>query len=66
MGVVGGHYRGCADARKVLHMGLWWPTLNRDAVDYARTCDIFQRTRKPSRRDEIPLVPQVTLHPFEK
>ena len=40
--------------------------MRNDATDYARNCDLFQRMRNPSRRDEIPLVPQVTLHPFDK
>ena len=29
-------------------------------------CDVFQRTRRPSRRDEHPLNPQVTLQEFDK
>ena len=65
-GVAGGHYGGRVTARKVLHAGLWWPTLNGDAANYARTCDVCQRTRKRSQRDEMPLVPHVTLQPFDK
>ena len=60
-GVSGGHYRGHDTSRKVLRARLWWPTLNGDAIDYARTCDVCQRTGKPSRKDSMPLVPQVTL-----
>lgn len=33
---------------------------------YCRACDACQRTGRPSRRDELPLNPQVSLHPFEK
>ena len=29
-------------------------------------CDACQRMRRPSRRDEFPLHPQVSLQPFEK
>jgi hypothetical protein len=65
-GIVRGHYTGKATAHKVLRAGLWWPTLHRDAKDYARSCDICQRVEKPSRRDEIPLAPQRTLQAFEK
>jgi hypothetical protein len=52
--------------KKVLRDGLWWPTLQRDAKDYCRACDIFQRVGKPSRRDKIPLELQLTLQAFEK
>jgi len=40
--------------------------LHRYAKEYCRACDVCQRKRKPSRRDEIPLVPQVTLQAFNK
>ena len=61
VGVAGGNYGGHTTTRKVLHVGLWWPTLHNDVMDYARTCDVCQRIRKLSQRDEMPLVPQVTL-----
>jgi hypothetical protein len=32
-GIAGGHYVGKATAQKVLQVGLWWPTLQRDAKD---------------------------------
>ena len=54
--IAGGHYGGRATARKVLRVGLWWPTLHNDATDYARSYDVCQRVGKPSRRDEMPLV----------
>ena len=41
-------------------------TLHNDAVDYVRNCDVYQWVGKPSWRDEMPLVPQVTLQPFDK
>jgi hypothetical protein len=65
-GIAGGHYAGKETAQKVLRAGLWWPTLHRDAKDYSRACDVCQRVGKPSRRDEIPLAPQLTLQAFEK
>ena len=37
-----------------------------NSIDYARTSDVCQIIGKLSRRDEIPLVPQVTLQPFDK
>ena len=65
-GAAGGHYTGKATAQKILTAGLWWPTIHKDAREYCHSCDICQRTGKPSRRDEMPLVPQVTLQAFDK
>ena len=52
--------------RKVLHTEIWWPTCHNDAESYARSCDVYQHVDKPLRRDDMPLVPQVTLQPFDK
>lgn len=65
-GAAGGHYAGNATAQKFLRVGLWWPTLHKDAKEYCRACDVYKRTGKPSRRDEMPLVPQVTLQALDK
>jgi transposase InsO family protein len=65
-GIAGGHYTGKSTTQRVLRAGLWWPTLHRDAKYYSRACDVCQRVGKPSRRDEIPLAPQMTLQAFEK
>jgi hypothetical protein len=51
---------------KVLHAGLWWPTIHRDLKEYGQQCDIYQRVGKPNRRDDMPLRPKVTLQAFEK
>jgi hypothetical protein len=51
-GIAGGNYAGKATVQKVLRVGLWWPTLHRDAKDYYRAYDVCQRVGKPSRRDE--------------
>jgi transposase InsO family protein len=65
-GIAGGHYTGKLKIQKVLRAGLWWPTLHRDAKDSYRACDVCQRVGKLSGRDEMPLVPQLTLQAFEK
>ena len=65
-GAVGGHFVGKAMAQKILMAGLWWPTIHKDEKEYCRSCDICQRIGRPSRRDEMPLVPQVTLQAFDK
>eukprot|EP00253_Pinus_taeda_P008480 PITA_08480 len=53
-------------AQKILRIGLWWPTLHQDSKAYCRACDACQRIGKPSRRDDMPHNPQMTLQPFEK
>jgi hypothetical protein len=65
-GIAGVHYVGKEKLQKVLRVGLWWPTLHKDTKDYYRAYDVCQRIAKPSRRDKIPLAPQLTLHAFEK
>ena len=60
-GVAGGHYVGKATVRNILQARLWWPTMHADHQYYYRSCDVCQRTGKPSQRDEIPLVPDITL-----
>ena len=55
--IIGGHYGGWDIARKLLRAGIWWPTLHNDAAEYARSCDVCQRVGKPSRHDEMQLVP---------
>ena len=63
---MGGHCGGHVTTRWVLRAGIWWPTLHNDAIDYARSCDVCQQVGKPLWRDDMSLVPQVTLQPFDK
>jgi hypothetical protein len=42
-GITGGHYARKETTHNVLRVGLWWPTLHRDAKDYYRACDVCQR-----------------------
>ena len=66
VGITGGHYTRKATTQKVLTAGLWWPTVHKDAKEFCRSCDVCQTTGKSSRRDEMPLKPQVTLQAFDK
>lgn len=56
-GVVGGHYPVKATTQKILHARLLWPTVHKGSNEYCNTCDVFHRTRRSSRRDEIALHP---------
>ena len=65
-GTSGGNFLGKAIAHKILRVGLWWSTLDKDEKEYCRACDVSRRIGKPYKRDEMTLVPQVTLQSFEK
>jgi hypothetical protein len=47
-GIAGGHYVGKETTQKILHTGLWWPTLHKDAKEYCQSCDVFQRVGRSS------------------
>jgi hypothetical protein len=65
-GICREHYAGKAIGYEILRVGLWWPIVHKDAKEYFQNCDVCQRFGNPSRRDDIPLRPQVTLKVFEK
>lgn len=37
-GICGGHFSGLAVAKRILRLGYYWPTLNRDCCDYVQHC----------------------------
>jgi hypothetical protein len=47
-GITRGNYVENDIAQKVLHVGLWWPTIHKDAKEYCQYCDVCQRVGKPS------------------
>ena len=62
----GGH---CADKRtayKVLQASYFWPSLFKDAKQYVKRCDSYQRIVQLNQTNEIPLCPQVMVKYFEK
>jgi hypothetical protein len=65
-GIEGGNYAGKETMHKVLIAVLWRPTLHKDAKEYYKAYDVCQRIGKPSRKDEMPLSPHLTLQAFEK
>ena len=66
IGIVGGHYSGNPTMWNILTIELWWPTLHKNAKEFCRSYDVCQHIGRPSRRDEMPLNPQVTLQTFDK
>ena len=64
--VTGGYSVGKYTVPNILQEGLWWPIMHADNSYYYRICDVCQRTEKSFRRDEIPLVPHITLQEFDK
>ena len=65
-GIVGGHYARETMERKIWNIGLWWPTVMKDAVYYCRKCDLCQRMGQPTEKDTMPLQPVLPLEPFQK
>jgi len=49
-----------------LCIGIWWPTLHKDAKEYYHSFDVSERVGNLSRRDEMSLNPQVMLQAFDK
>ena len=65
-GIIGRLYSGNPTTQKVLIAGLSWPTLYKDVKEFCRSCNVCQCIGRLSRRDEMPLKPQVTLQAFDK
>ena len=65
-GLVGGHYAGDATIRKIWRSGLWWPTTLKDAIRYAKECDLSQRMGQPTEQARMLHQPVLPLDPFQK
>nr|GEX58988.1 reverse transcriptase domain-containing protein [Tanacetum cinerariifolium] len=53
-GPTGGHHGANLTAKKVFDVGFFWPTIYKDAHNLIKSCDICQRQRKISQRNEMP------------
>jgi hypothetical protein len=60
-GIAGGTCARKGTMQKVLHVGLWWPTVLNHAKEYCENCDVCQRVGIPNKRDDMTLRTQVTL-----
>ena len=63
--ICGGHFASELTCRKILQVGFVWPSLQRDAHFWCKTCDVCQRT-KPRRLICGPQQPITSYGPFEK
>jgi len=41
--IVGGHYAGKVIVQKILCVGIYCPTLHKEAKEYFQACNVFQR-----------------------
>ncbi|XP_024033498.1 uncharacterized protein LOC112095624 [Citrus clementina] len=51
----GGHFGGHRTAAKILQSGYYWPSIFKDAYEFAKCCDRCQRTGNITQRHEMPL-----------
>lgn len=63
-GECGDHTRGQALAKKILRYGYYWPTVNRDAMDYAKKCDKCQKHARIPRAPPTEITQMVSPWPF--
>ena len=62
----GGYFASKRIAIKILNIGYYWPTLHKDATQYAKKCDKCQQMGQPTKIDEMLLQPQIVVAPFDK
>ena len=65
-GLCGNHAAGRSVALKALRQGYFWPTMKKDAYDWARKCDKCQRFSNVPRQPPTPLSSIVVPRPFAK
>ncbi|KAK8919010.1 hypothetical protein KSP39_PZI021786 [Platanthera zijinensis] len=61
----GGHFMGHKTALKVLEAGFYWPTLFKDAHNFAKCCDACQRIGNIGQRDSMPLHNTLEIEIFD-
>ena len=61
----GGHFGGKRTAIKVLTSGFYWPSIFKDAHQFALACDKCQRSSNISSRHQMPLTPILEVELFD-
>ena len=62
---VGGHHSCIRTSHKILQCGYYWQTIDKDAHEFAKACDRFQRDGGISRRQELYLNPILVIELFD-
>ncbi|KAK3026967.1 hypothetical protein RJ639_040819 [Escallonia herrerae] len=63
-GICGQHLGGRTLAHKILRQGYYWPTMQRDAIEFTRRCDKCQKFAPISHTPVVPLTSIVSPIPF--
>ncbi|KAK3017829.1 hypothetical protein RJ639_003431 [Escallonia herrerae] len=63
-GICGQHLGGRTLAQKILRQGYYWPTMQRDAIEFTRRCDKCQKFAPISHTPVVPLTSIVSPIPF--
>ncbi|KAD7478568.1 hypothetical protein E3N88_01704 [Mikania micrantha] len=61
----GGHFSGQKTGHKVLSCGLYWPTIFKDAFEFAKNCLNCQKMGSISKRNEMPMHPILVVDIFD-
>ncbi len=52
--------------KKILDVGYWWPTMNRDVHEFCWTCDLCQRISNLLAQNVVKLITTLFEKPFQK
>ena len=63
-GIYGNHSRARSLVHKLIRAGYYWPTMQRDAEAYIKTCDKCQRFSNTIRQPSEELTPMTAPWPF--
>ncbi|XP_059670727.1 uncharacterized protein LOC132316237 [Cornus florida] len=64
LGVCGNHARGRSLANKAIRQGYYWPTMQKDALDFVKKCDKCQRFANTPRQPPEEMTPMSGPWPF--
>jgi hypothetical protein len=65
-GVGGGHFPSDITMRKILDVGYWWPTMNKNVHDLCQICDLCQWTRNLLAQNMTKLITTLLKEPLQK
>ena len=65
-GIAGGHFSKEIIGRKILQAELWWPTVLKEAHNYAKQCLWCQKEGRPDNKHRMPLNLVLPMESFQK